>query len=108
MATQKINTVVGNTAPPLVLTCQRNGVAIDVTGCTVSLIIANGSTVTNTGHQTCALTTPTSGVVTYTPQTGDIPNPSTYKADLKIVYADGSIETLYDQLQIKARKALGT
>jgi hypothetical protein len=108
MAKQKINTVAGNTAPPIVLTCERNGVAIDVTGCTVSLVIAQGNTVTNTNHQTCDLTTPTSGVVTYTPQTGDIPNPSTYTCDLKIVYGDGSIEILYDQLQLKARKALGT
>ena len=108
MATQKINTVAGNTAPPIELTCQRNGVAINVTGCTVDLVIANGNTVTNVAHQTCALTTPTSGLVTYTPQTGDISTPGTYKCDLKIVYGNGSIEILYDQLQLKARKALGT
>lgn len=108
MAVQTINIVAGNSAPPWLLTAKRAGVAIDVTGCTVSLILAKGNTITNAGHQTCSLVTPTSGLVQYSPLVTDCPTPGVYKADLKVVYANGTIEILYDQLKIKARKALGT
>jgi hypothetical protein len=106
MATQKIKWVEDNTAPPIVLTLERGGVIIDVTAATVNLIIARGNTITNTGHQACVPTTPTSGVVTYSPQVGDFPTPGTYKADVQIIYGDGSKEVLYDQLQLKARKRI--
>lgn len=105
MATQTVNTVQGNSAPPLLLTAKRSGVAIDVTGATVNLIISKGSVV-NAGHQACTLVTPTSGIVSYSPQVTDFATPGTYKADLQIIYANGTIETLYDQLKIKARKKL--
>jgi hypothetical protein len=104
---QTINTVQGNTAPALGITAKRAGVVIDVTGATVDLIIARGSTVVNTGHTACTLVTPISGLVSYTPGANDFISPGTYKADLRITYAgDGSVETLYDQLKIKVRKHL--
>jgi hypothetical protein len=106
MAVQKLQIVAGNSAPPWLLTAKRAGVPIDVTGCTVTLILAKGSTITNVGHQPCTLVTPVSGLVQYTPTVTDCPTPGTYKADLKVVYANGGIEILYDQLQIKARKHL--
>lgn len=106
MAVRKINIVEDNTAPPLLLTLKRDGTVIDVTGCTVRLIIARGSTITNTGHQDCTLVTPTSGIVQYDIEDGDFPSPGTYKADVEIEYADGTIERLYDQLNIKARRKL--
>lgn len=106
MATQRINTVQGNTAPPLLLTAKRSGVAIDVTGSTVDVIIAKGGVQVNVGHTACTIVTPTSGIVSYTPQAGDFATPGTYKADLRVTYANGTVETLYDQLQIKARKHL--
>lgn len=106
MATQTIKIAQNNTAPAIGLTATRGGAPIDVTGATVSAIIAKGNTVVNTGHQTCTITTPTSGLVSYTPQTGDFATPGSYKVDLKVVYAGGGIETLYDQLKIKVRKTL--
>lgn len=106
MATQRISTVQGNTAPPLLLTAKRSGTAIDVTGATVDIIIAKGNVQTNTGHTLCTIVTPTSGIVSYTPQAGDFATPGTYKADLRVTYSNGTIETLYDQLLIKARKHL--
>lgn len=106
MAVQKIKIVEDNTAPSILLTSQRDGVAIDVTGCTVELIIAKGSTITNTGHQTCTLVTPTSGRVQYDPQVGDFATPGNYKADLKITYADMTQEVLYDQLKFQVRRRL--
>lgn len=107
MAVRKINIVEDNSGPPLLLTLKREGVAIDVTGCTVNLIIAKGTTITNTGHQGCTLVTPTAGVVQYTPQSTDFSTPGTYKADIEITYANGSVERLYEQLKIKARRKLG-
>jgi hypothetical protein len=106
MAVKKIKIVEDNTAPAYLLTAQREGVAIDLTGCTVALIIAKGSTITNTGHQACTLVAPTSGRVQYSPQAGDFATPGTYKADLKITYGDGSIETMRDQLKFQVRRKI--
>jgi len=108
MATQTINTVAGNTAPAWIITAKRKGVVIDVTGCSVDLILAKGNSVTNAGHQDCVIVTPTSGIVSYSPQTGDVPVRGKYKADLKVIYPDATSEILYDQLVVNARKALGT
>jgi hypothetical protein len=108
MSVQTIKVVAGNTAPPWQLTAKRAGLAIDLTGCTVNLILARGNTVTNTGHQGCTVVTPTSGVVTYSPLTTDAALPGKYKADLKVTYPNAKFEILYDQLVVQARKALGT
>lgn len=106
MAIRTIKTVEDNTAPPILLTLKREGVVIDVTGATVELIIARGSTITNTGHQECTVVTPTSGLVQYDPQAGDFSSPGTYKADVKVTYADSSYEVLYEQLKFKVRRRL--
>jgi Ethanolamine utilization protein EutJ (predicted chaperonin) len=107
MSVKKINIVEDNTAPAIVLTLKRDGVVIDVTGCTVRLIIVKGSTITNATHQECTLVVAASGIVQYTPQANDFPSAGNYKADVEIEYAPTSIERLYDQLKIKARKKLG-
>jgi hypothetical protein len=106
MAVRTIETVQGNSAPAIALTAKRGTAVIDVTGCTVELIIAKGTTVTNTGHQTCTLTTPASGVVTYQPEAADFATPGAYKGDLKITYPSLKVEILYDQLKFKVRKHL--
>lgn len=106
MAVQKIKIVEDNTAPSIVLTAQRDGAAIDVTGATVELILAKGSNITNTGHQECTIVTPTSGRVQYDPQDGDFATPGKYKADLKVTYSNGTVETLYDQLTFQVRRKL--
>ena len=106
MSVRKIKIAQGNTAPSYLLTAEREGVPIDLTGCTADLIIAKGSTITNTGHQACVVITPTAGRVEYTPQSGDFATPGSYKADLKITYGDGSVEIMNDQLKFKVRKTL--
>ena len=110
MSTQTLKIVEQNTAPPIVITCQRtDGTIIDLTGCSVKLIITNGTVQTNSAHPSCTVTTPTAGVITYTPQSGDFPIAGTYTCDVVITYGGGGIETLYDQLKIKARlKVLST
>ena len=107
MAVRTINIVEDNTAPAISLTLKREGVPIDVTGCDVALIIAKGNTITNAGHQDCTLVTPSSGLVQYEPQAGDFPSAGNYKADIQITYPNLSVERLYDQLKLKARKKLG-
>lgn len=104
MATQTVKLVEGNSAPPIVLTAQRpDGTVINLTGATVSLIVTKARAITNAGHQTCVLTIPASGIVTYTPTTTDFPTQGTYVCDLKIVYSDTTVEIVYDQLRVIAR-----
>lgn len=100
MATLK--TVAGNTAPPLLISCKRSGLAINLASCTVKFIIAIGSTITQVG-KLAVITDPANGVVTYTPLTTDFPTAGTYKVDVEITYGDLTKEVLFDQLKIKAR-----
>jgi hypothetical protein len=104
-----IKTVAGNTAPDWAITCERTQTdgsvsAIDLTGCTVELIVKELSSGTITQAAGAAtITTAASGIISYTPESTDIPNAGDYVADIKITYADTSYEILYDQLKIKAR-----
>jgi len=100
MATLK--TVAGNTAPPLQITCERSGSAINLTSCTVKLVIAKGATITQAGRN-ATITSASTGVITYTPLTTDFPTAGSYKVDVVITYSDLSVEVLYNQLKVKAR-----
>lgn len=104
----RIKTVAGNTAPPLTLTAKRSGSAIDLTSATsVKLYIINAAgTQTNTGHETCTITSAAAGIVTYTRQAGDIATKAIYKGELKVTYTDTTQEVLYDIILIDARARL--
>lgn len=105
MAT-KLLLVAGNTAPPQEITCDRkDGSIIDLTGCTVTLIIAKGNTITQAGR-TAVVTDATNGIIEYTPLTTDFPTKGTYKGDVEVEYGDGGIEVLYEQLKVKARNRI--
>lgn len=99
----KLFTVQNNTAPPIVLTLERSDNPINVTGATVDLYINLTGTVVNTGHTSCALTTPAAGVVTYTTHASDFTTPGVYNCEIKISYGDGTIETLYQKFQVSSR-----
>lgn len=105
MAQQIYRTTVGNTAPNLVFTCERNSTVINVTGATVTLALRNERTnvTTNPIVQSCALTTPASGIVTYSPAITDFPTEDRYIGDVKIVYSTGKVEHLYELLLVIAR-----
>lgn len=105
---QIINTVEGNTAPPIVLTAQRQNSIINLSGCTADLLIWNGSTQTNVGHTSCVVTSAVSGVVTYTRQAGDIPTAGNYFCDLKITYGDTTFEILWQVLKLVVGKKSGS
>lgn len=100
-----LKTVATNTAPPLAITCTRDGTAINLTGCTVTIIIKGGGVITQSGGS-CTITDATNGVISYTPISTDFPTAGSYKCDLKVTYSDATIEILYEQLKIKARAKL--
>lgn len=97
--------VAGNTAPSWVITCDRNGIPIGLAGCTVSLIIAKGNTVTNS-FASATILNASAGIISYTPVAGDCPTAGTYKIDVKVVYSDLTFEILYEQLKVKARSPI--
>ena len=106
-----IKAVQNNTAPSYTITCERDdGTIIDLTNNTVTLKLFLGTTQTNSvaGHTTCSVLAPaTAGNVSWTPQTGDLPTPGTYKGDVHIAYGSGGTEVLYNNLFLKVRKLLG-
>lgn len=107
-----LKAVQNNTAPSYSITCERDdGTVIDLTAATVTLLLYRGSTQTNTGsgHTACSVLSPaTNGVISWTPQTGDLPTPGTYKGDVVVTYSGGGVETLYNNVIIKVRKLLGS
>lgn len=102
----KLFSVVGNTEPQIVLTLLLGGVPINLTGNTVDLFMNLKGTVVNTGHTLCALTTPLSGIVTYTPHTGDFATSGTYNCEARITYGDTTLQTIYQTFQIQVRDNL--
>lgn len=106
MASKPIKLVAANTAPPMLLTLDRNGVAIDVTGCTCTLKIVSPSGTTTNSGSSLTLVTPTAGIVQFTPIAADFPTAGTYTSEVKIVYTGGGVERLYQFQKFKVRTAL--
>lgn len=103
----KIFSVKTNTAPTLTITLQRDGVAIDLTGCSVNLYINLSGTVVNTGHTSCTVSTPaTSGVITYHLQASDTATIGLHNCEVKITYGDATTEIVYQKFQLSVRDNL--
>lgn len=105
---QIYRTVVGNNSPDLVFTVQRQGTVIDVTGATVQLFIRNERTndTMNSSQAGCNLTTPGQGKVTYPVKATDFPTEDRYICDIKVTYASGKVEYIYEEVQVLARGAI--
>lgn len=98
--------VAGNTAPAYEITCTRAGTDIDLTtASSVDIILYDKTSKvqTNTGHTTTPITTPISGLISYTAETGDFPSKGTYVADIKVTWSGGGTEVLYNQATWKVR-----
>jgi hypothetical protein len=98
-----------NTAPTIDLTLKRDGTVINLTNATsVILTIQNRETaaITNTGHQTCAITGLLTGQVQYAIQAVDFPTKGAYLGEIKITYTTGEVEILYEQLHVTVRKKI--
>lgn len=94
--------VEGNTAPNWVINCERDGVAINLSGCTVKVNITDGTTITRTGG-VCTITDSAGGIISYTPTVSDTEGGGPFQVDVRILYGDGSHEVLYQQLKVNTR-----
>lgn len=112
MATNLLKGVVGNTAPQYQWQLTRDdGSIINLTGCSVKLKLYRGSTQTNStaGHDAVTVVgAATLGFIGWQPGTGDLPTPGKYLGDVYVTYSDNSVEVIYQNVQIKVRKLLGT
>lgn len=96
-------TIQGNTAPNIGLILKRNGVPIDLTGCTVKLIITNTETgaIINAGHQGCTVADALAGAIVYAPTTGvDFPAEGRLLGAAEITNAAGKVEELNEKALI--------
>lgn len=100
---QIYRTVVGNAAPDLAITCERNGTPINITNATVTFILRNERTgiITN-ATQTTGVVDAVNGLVTYTPLIADYPTQDRYIGTIKIVYQSGKPEYLPERVLIVA------
>lgn len=93
-----------NTAPDYVITCTRDGDAIDLSSASaVTLIIKNKSsgTITQAG-KAATITTAASGIITYRADATDFPSAGIYVADIVVTWSSGT-EILYSQAKFKVR-----
>ena len=103
----QIEIVQGNTAPDIEITIQRNGNVVDIgSGSTVDLILSLDGDIVNAGHQSCTVTSASTGVITYTPVTGDFSATGDYLGDVLITYNGGRIEICREQLEVNVRAKL--
>lgn len=106
MATFKI--VEDNTAPNYTITCTRDTSAIDLTSASsVTLIIKNkaSGTITQTG-KAATISSPSTGVITYTAAASDFPSAGLYVGDIKVDWGSSGIEILYNQVSWKVRSKI--
>lgn len=90
--------------PSLALTLKRDGKSEDLSAATsVNLRLVNRETGVLKFSGACALTTPASGLVTYTWGATDLDTVGTYHVEIEINWADGKTETrrLPEGLQVK-------
>jgi hypothetical protein len=94
--------VQGNTAPIWIINCERDGEAINLSGCTVTVNITDGITITRTGGA-CTITDSANGIISYRPTVSDTAGGGPFQVDVRILYGDGSHEVLYQQLKVNTR-----
>lgn len=94
--------VEGNTAPIWIINCERDGVAINLSGCTVTVNITDGITITRTGGA-CTITDSAGGIISYRPTVSDTVGGGPFQVDVRILYGDNSHEVLYQQLKVSTR-----
>lgn len=101
-----VNMVQNDTAPSLPFTIKRSGIAVDLTGATVKLLIHDNTTNVRTNDATngCVIGTPaTGGTCTYNFTSTDLPDATSYNCDLQITYPSTKVETAFDIVVINAR-----
>jgi hypothetical protein len=93
--------------PELEATLERkDGTAVDLTGCSVSLVWVNRTTGARKSGN--AVVVSTAGDVKYSWVSGDLPVPGDYQAEWVATYPDGKTETFpnYSYIEIKVLASL--
>ena len=93
------------------ITLQRNTVAVDVTGGTVTTSLwrwSPGPPTEEIADHAVTLTTPGSGIVTLTITDTENANlkEGTYRGDVKVVYSGGTVEHFGEYYELKVRRPL--
>lgn len=97
--------VQGNTAPFWGITCERDGTAINLSGCTCTVNITDGATIQRTGGAATIIDS-ANGIISYTPTVSDTAGGGPFQVDVRVLYGDGSHEVLYEQLKVKTREPI--
>jgi hypothetical protein len=81
-----------------------DGTPINLTGCTVKVIVAAAVGTTAIVNRAVSVTDATNGVVTYTPIAADVATAGTYMAEWEVTTGSGGVFTVpdpgYDTVQI--------
>jgi len=105
-----INLVEGDTKPILSMTLNDStGSAVDITGATVTFHFYNldTGTQTNSADDDCVHLVSADGTCTYTWSATDLAAAGDYIGEVKVVFADTTIQTVYGTLEFHVRAALG-
>lgn len=81
-----------------------DGTPVNLSGCTVKVIVAAGVGVTAVVNRAVTVTDAANGVVTYTPLAADVATAGTYVAEWQVTTGSGGVFTVpdpgYDTIQI--------
>ena len=107
-----INLVANDTKPILSMTIKDStGTAVNLAGCTVTFHFINentGSQINDgAGDDVCTVLVAADGTCTYTWSATDLATPGEYIGEVKVVFADASIQTVYGTLKFHVRADLG-
>lgn len=96
-----IRLVLGNTRPPLVLQIKQDGVAVNLTGCTVHFRLKkpSGSIV----DRALTVSDPVNGIVTGFFAVGDLNEPGEMYGELEVVFTDGRIQSSEEPIHVIVR-----
>jgi hypothetical protein len=94
-----------DTGKPVVASLKNSdGTAVNLTGCTVKVIVSAGVGVTAIVNRAVTVTDATGGIVTYTPIAADVATAGSYLAEWEVTTGSGGVFTVpdpgYDAFQI--------
>jgi hypothetical protein len=104
-----IRLVANDTQPVLTftLTDASTGAAVNLTGAVVRMRIRDLNTTTEKAALVCAMVNPAAGQVATNFPTGTLDTAGTFEAEIEIVFADTSIQTVYDLIKLVVRDDIG-
>jgi hypothetical protein len=101
MATYTINMKKGDRLPLLVATLRQNGAPVNLTGGSVKFIMKSVGGGAAKVNAACALTTPASGIVTYSWAAADTDTPGLYHAEFQFNNGSGLLQSFPNNEHLK-------